>query len=130
MKAGAINLRGDSAGEQDEGLDAAVAGPAYKCQVREGGPTIHSASTGYIIVTGKISLKNGCRMRRILLKALVCFIYVFIFLFNHLGHSGDLLHFFLETSSRKLLSQSLPNLVGRIWLEKENCKFLLSPDYF
>lgn len=47
MKSGAINLRGDSAGEQDEGLDAAVAGPAYKSQVREGGPIIHSASTGY-----------------------------------------------------------------------------------
>lgn len=38
VKSGAINLRGDSAGEQDEGLDAAVAGPAYKCQVREGVP--------------------------------------------------------------------------------------------
>lgn len=79
MKSGAINLRGDSAGEQDEGLDAAVAGPAYKCQVREGGPTIHSASTGYINVTVKISLKNGSHMRRVLLIAFVCFIYIYIF---------------------------------------------------
>lgn len=81
MKSGAINLRGDSAGEQDEGLDAAVAGPAYKSQVREGGPTIHSASIGYIIVTGKISLKNGSRMRRVLLIAFVCFIYIYTYIF-------------------------------------------------
>lgn len=100
MKSGAINLRGDSTGEQDEGLDAAVAGPAYKSQVREGGPTIHSASIGYIIVTGKISLKNGSHMRRVLLIAFVCFIYIYTYIFfSHLGHSGDLLQllfFFLQ----------------------------------
>lgn len=81
MKSGAINLRGNSPGEQDEGLDAAVAGPAYKSQVREGGPTIHSASTEYIIVTGKISLKNGSHMRRVLLIAFVCFIYIYTYIF-------------------------------------------------
>ena len=94
MKSGAINLRGDSAGEQDEGLDAAVAGPTYKSQVREGGPTIHSASTGYINVTVKISLKNGSHMKRVLLIAFVCFIYMYIYtyiFFSHLGHSDDLL---------------------------------------
>ena len=80
MKSGAINLRGDSAGEQDEGLDAAVAGPTYKSQVREGGPTIHSSSTRYIIVTGKISLKKWISHERSLANS-ICLFYIHVYIY-------------------------------------------------